>query len=89
MAEESVKKLSPEEAQQILANYVSRNLGADARVNGVTYREDYQVWETWVSGVEGYVKAYIVRLAPSGGEWVCRHITVMDKAPAPRGRDDD
>jgi hypothetical protein len=44
------------------------------------------VWEAWVSGVEGYVKAYIVRLAPgSNNEWICRHITVMDTPPMRRG----
>lgn len=85
MAEQPVQKLSPDEAKQILSSYVHRNLGTQAEVGGVIYREDYQVWEAWVSGVEGYVKAYIVRLAPSNGEWICRHITVMDPAPPMRG----
>lgn len=89
MADDSVRKLSAEQAQEILARYVSQNLGLAAAINGVTYREDFQVWEAWVSGVDGYVKAYIVRAAPANdGEWICRHITVMDRAPSPRDRDD-
>ena len=88
MSDPSLQKLSPEEAKEVLAAYVRRNLGEAAEVGGVVYREDYQVWEAWVSGVEGYVKAYIVRLAPSNGEWVCRHITVMDAAPKLSRRDD-
>lgn len=84
MPEPALQKLSAEEATEILATYARRNLGPTAVVNAPSYREDYQVWETWVSGVEGYVKAYIVRLGPANGEWVCRHITVMDAAPTPR-----
>lgn len=87
MSEQSLQQLSPEEAQSVLASYARRTLGEAAEVGGVIYREDYQVWEAWVSGVEGYVKAYIVRLAPSNGEWICRHITVMDAAPRVGRRD--
>lgn len=87
MADQPIQRLDPEEAKDILATYVRRNLGEQAQVSGVVFREDFQVWEAWVSGVEGYVKAYIVRLAPSNGEWICRHITVMDSAPEPRRRD--
>lgn len=89
MADDSVQKLSAEEAQEILSRYVSQHLGFAAAINGVTYREDFQVWEAWVSGVDGYVKAYIVRAAPAtNGEWICRHITVMDKAPSSREHED-
>ena len=84
MLENSLQLLSVEQAAEILTAYARRNLGTAAVVSAPTYREDFQVWETWVSGVDGYVKAYIVRLAPSNGEWICRHITVMDAAPAPR-----
>lgn len=87
MADQPIQSLDPEEAKDILTNYVKRNLGQQALVGGVVFREDFQVWEAWVQGVEGYVKAYIVRLAPSNGEWICRHITVMDAAPEPRTRD--
>jgi len=84
MPEPQLQQLSTDQAGEILTAYVRRNLGADATVGVPSFRDDYNVWETWVSGVEGYVKAYIVRLGPSHGEWVCRHITVMDNAPAPR-----
>ncbi|MDB5101987.1 MAG: hypothetical protein JWM80_6408 [Cyanobacteria bacterium RYN_339] len=84
MPEPQQQQLTAAEASEILTTYVRRNLGAAAAVGMPSYREDYQVWETWVSGVEGYVKAYIVRLGASHGEWVCRHITVMDSAPGPR-----
>lgn len=87
MADQPIQSLDPEEAQDILTQYVQRNMGDKAQVSGVVFREDFQVWEAWVSGVEGYVKAYIVRLAPSNGEWICRHITVMDAAPAPQRKD--
>ena len=84
MPEPQLQQLTADEATEILTKYVHRNLGVAASVGMPSYREDYQVWETWVSGVEGYVKAYIVRLGATNGEWVCRHITVMDSAPAPR-----
>jgi hypothetical protein len=84
MSDSHLQQLSAEEAAEILTKYVRRNLGAAAAVGVPSFREDYQVWETWVSGVEGYVKAYIVRLGQANGEWVCRHITVMDSAPEPR-----
>jgi hypothetical protein len=84
MSENPLQQLSPEQAAEILSNYARRNLGAAAVVTTPSYRDDFGVWEAWVSGIEGYVKAYIVRLAPSNGEWICRHITVMDAAPAPR-----
>jgi hypothetical protein len=84
MPEPQIQELSAEQATEILTGYVHRNFGASAAVGMANFRDDYQVWETWVSGVEGYVKAYIVRLGPANGEWVCRHITVMDGAPAPR-----
>lgn len=89
MAENPLQQLSPEAALDVLAAYVKRNLGPQAMVSGVTYRDDYQVWECWVSGVDGYVKAYIVRLAESNGEWVCRHITIMEEPKLARRRDDD
>ena len=89
MPENPLQQLTPEAALDVLEGYVARNLGAQARVSGVTYREDHNVWEAWVSGVEGYVKAYIVRLGPAQGEWVCRHITVMDAPKLGRRRDDD
>ena len=85
MTDQPLQKLSPEEAQAILHGYVQRNFGADAQVTSVSYRDDYRVWECWVAGVPGYVKAYIVRLAPSDQEWICRHITVMDQPPQKKG----
>jgi hypothetical protein len=84
MSENPLKKLNAEQAAEILTQYAHSNLGLGAAVSTPNYREDFAVWEAWVSGVEGYVKAYIVRLAPSNGEWVCRHITVMDAAPTAR-----
>ncbi len=89
MSENPLQQLRPEDALDILAGYVKRNLGPQAVVSGVTYRDDYKVWECWVAGVEGYVKAYIVRLGESNGEWVCRHITIMDEPKLSRRRDDD
>lgn len=89
MSENPLQHLSPEQALEILTGYVKRNLGAEAVVSGVTYREDYSVWECWVAGVEGYVKAYIVRLGAKNGEWLCRHITIMDEPKLARRRDDD
>ena len=82
MSDQPLKELSSEQAQEILVGYAQRNFGAGAQVTSVSFRDDYKVWECWVSGVEGYVKAYIVRLAPgSNNDWVCRHITVMDTPP--------
>lgn len=89
MSDSALKQLAPEEATEILSQYARRTIGSQAAVTGVTYREDYNVWECWVSNVEGYVKAYIVRLAASNGEWVCRHITVMDDPKLGRHRDQD
>ena len=88
MPENPLQQLSPEDALDVLTGYVKRNLGPQAVVSGVTYRDDYQVWECWVAGVEGYVKAYIVRLGASHGEWVCRHITIMDDPKLARRHDD-
>lgn len=87
MSETPLQRLAPEEALQVLSEYAARNFGPQAQVASVTFREDFQVWEGWVSGVEGYVKAYIVRLAPSNEGWICRHVTVMDK-PIARPRED-
>jgi hypothetical protein len=87
MSDKAIEKLSPEAALDILESYVKRNLGLHAVVSGVSFREDHNVWECWVSGVEGYVKAYIVRLAPSNGDWLCRHITVMDAPKLGRSKD--
>ena len=84
MAEKSLEGLSAEQASEILQDYARRNLGTLATIGTPAFRSDYNVWEAWVSGVEGYVKAYIVRLGASHGEWVCRHITVMDPAPVIR-----
>ena len=85
MSDQPLKELSPDQAHEILVGYAQRNFGVGAQVSTVSFREDYHVWEAWVSGVEGYVKAYIVRLAPgSNNEWVCRHITVMDAPPSRR-----
>jgi len=86
MSESSLQDLSPDKALEVLTGYVRRNLGSEAEVKNCTYREDYKVWESWVQGVEGYVKAYIVRLGATQGEWVCKHITVMDTPPI-RGRE--
>jgi hypothetical protein len=87
MSDQPLKELSSEQAQEILVGYAQRNFGATAQVSSVSFREDYRVWECWVSGVEGYVKAYIVRLAPgSNDDWVCRHITVMDTPPVRKDR---
>jgi hypothetical protein len=88
MTDQPLKDLSPDQAHDILKGYAQRNFGAGVEVSTVSFREDYRVWEAWVSGVEGYVKAYIVRLGASNGEWVCRHITVMDSAPGPRRGED-
>jgi hypothetical protein len=86
MTDQPLKDLSPDQAHDILKGYAQRNFGAGVEVSTVSFREDYRVWEAWVSGVEGYVKAYIVRLAPgSNNEWICRHITVMDTPPMRRG----
>lgn len=84
MSEPSLRTLSADEAHEILTQYAATNLGAAARVALPNFRDDFNVWESWVSGVDGYVKAYIVRLGPTNGQWVCRHITVMDAAPGPR-----
>lgn len=86
MTDQPLKELSPDQAHDILRGYAQRNFGVEAQVSTVSFREDYRVWEAWVSGVEGYVKAYIVRLAPgTNNEWICRHITVMDSPPMRRG----
>lgn len=87
MTDKSPQDLTQDQAVEVLTSYVHRNLGQEAQVSGVTFREDYQVWECWVAGVEGYVKAYIVRLAPSKGDWICRHITVMDPVGMMGGRE--
>ena len=89
MPDPALKQLSVEEATSVLLGYVRRAIGADAAISGVTYRDDYHVWECWVGNAQGYVKAYIVRLAASNGEWVCRHITVMEEPRLGRHRDDD
>jgi hypothetical protein len=87
MSDQPLKELSPDQAQDILIGYAQRNFGNGAQVSSVSFRDDYNVWECWVSGVEGYVKAYIVRLAPgTNNEWVCRHITVMDNPPMKRDK---
>lgn len=84
MPDTPLEQLSTEEAAEILTRYAHRNLGVDAIVGTPTYREDFKVWEAWVSGTEAYVKAYIVRMGASQGDWVCRHITVMDAVPTAR-----
>lgn len=81
MSDAALTRLTEVEARRILTDYAQRALGATAAVASATYREDYGVWEAWVSGPAHYVKAYIVRLGPEGDGWVCRHITVSETPP--------
>lgn len=81
MPDASMTRLTEPEARRILSEYARRNLGTGVDVASASYREDYGVWEAWVSGAPQYVKAYIVRLGPDGDGWVCRHITVSEAPP--------
>ena len=86
MTDRPLQELTADKALDILKCYAQRNFGAAAQVTSATFRDDYGVWEAWVAGVEGYVKAYIVRLAPgTNDDWICRHITVLDTPPMRKG----
>lgn len=74
--EDALKRLSPDQAQEILLEHARRSLGAAVSVTRPTFHAEDGVWEAWVHGTEHHVKAYILRPLPGGQGWACRHVQV-------------